>query len=312
MLCEKKESGTGVSGQRQGAANLRELRRLFGREASGEVAYNKLLEIVRHHRIQASPGYREAVERLCDLARRDGLEAEVLRYKAEAGVTYLGNPVPEEWECTGAELWLLEEARRVAWWEATELSIIQRSAPTPPEGIETELVLVRGPEKEESYQGLDLSGKMVLVGNEDLGRVRELAVERHGACGIVTDRMTPHEPVRPPGDLADSLQYTSFWWSGNEKRCFGFVVTPREGARLRQLLDSKPAIRVKAKVDARFFSGAIENLSILVRGESSQHPGGEPQEDTGDLSAGNLPAKLEDEEILVVAHLCHPRPERQR
>ncbi|MCD6264160.1 hypothetical protein J7L60_07135, partial [Candidatus Bathyarchaeota archaeon] len=69
-------------------------------------------------------------------------------------------------------------------------------------------------------------GRMVMT-NGDVRRVHSLAVEKHGAIGIIYDGMRAFPPVRRPHDLDDALQYTSFWWTKGMKPCFGFVLSPR-------------------------------------------------------------------------------------
>jgi len=85
---------------------LRELEK----EVSGEIAYNYVSEISRHHRIQASPGFRAAVQYAVDQMRERDLKAEVDSYPAD-GETYSWSSFHfMEWECTGAELKLMEPA----------------------------------------------------------------------------------------------------------------------------------------------------------------------------------------------------------
>jgi len=142
--------------------------------------------------------------------------------------------------------------------------------------------------EEEHYQGLDVAGKMVLTNSSDLARLRELAVERHGALGILYDGLMETPPVRTRLDMPDARQYLSFWPTGQEtKPCFGFVLSPRLGDELRGLLKKqepdKP-VKVWARVEARFIpNGHMEVVSALIPGQT-------------------------DEEVLIIAHLCHPQP----
>jgi len=82
--------------------------------------------------------------------------------------------------------------------------------------------------------------------------------------------------------LDNALQYTSFWWYGGERKCFGFVLSPQEGERLRRSIKRGSVAKVRAKVMSRFWDGSLEVVSALMPGES-------------------------DEEVVVVAHLCHPQ-----
>jgi len=256
------------------------------KEVSGEIAFNYVSEISRHHRIQASPGIRAAVEYAVGEMRERGLEAEVDSYPADGEAYSWSSLHFKEWECTEAELSLVEpaaEARFLARWSEAKLSVIQRSYPTPEGGAEAEVVVLEKGEEEKDYRGLDLEGKIVLT-NGDLGRVHEFAVERRGAIGIIFDGTWVRPPALVEGELDDALRYTSFWWAGDEKPCFGFVLTPRTGRWLRKLAkDKKKPVKVHAKVDARLYKGAIENAVFTIPGETQ-------------------------EEVVVAAHICHPQP----
>jgi hypothetical protein len=161
---------------------------------------------------------------------------------------------------------------------------VQRSAATPPGGVFAPLVLVERGEEPEDYAGVDVRGKIVLSGG-DARRVHELAVERFGALGLVTDRMATIRNLRAPMDLPDARQYTSFWWSGLEPtRAWGFVLTPRQGQALRAALtEAAEPIIVHAEVVAKLYDGTMENVVATIPG-------------------------ITDEEVLVIGHLCHPQP----
>jgi hypothetical protein len=258
---------------------------------SGQAAWQIVADLGRFHRIQASPGYRQAAQLVYDLLVREGLEAEMLSYPANQEATFWAWPSFQEWDCSEATLRLVDPGNGataqlcspgtvLADFRASPMSLIQRSIPF--EG-EVEVVLVEDGVKESDYDGLDVAGKVVLS-RGDVRRVQELAVEQRGALGILFDGMRVVSPVRPQGDLADVRQYTSFWWRPGDTQCFGFVLTPRQGQALRRLLkDGDAPVRIHAKVDSRLYDGALELVQATIPGQA-------------------------EEEILVVAHLCHPQP----
>jgi len=256
-------------------------------EFSGQAAKSYVIDIARYHRIQASPGLRQAAHYCLERLREAGVEAEILSFPADEKTQYWSARMFQEWEVAEATLHLVEpedERRKLADFRACPISLIQRSAPF--EG-EAEVVLLEDGEEAADYEGLDLRGKVVFT-KGDLNRVRELAVEKRGAVGIISDGMRETPPVRARMDVPDAIQYTSFWWTGQEKKCFGFVLSPREGERLRGLIkkraqDGEPPVKVRAKVVSRFYDGEIEVVSALIPGETAQ-------------------------EVVIVAHLCHPRP----
>jgi len=256
-------------------------------EFSGQAAKGYVVDITRYHRMQASPGFRQAAHYCLERLREVGVRAEILSFPADEKTQYWSARMFQEWEVAEATLHLVEpedERRKLADFRDCPISLIQRSAPF--EG-EAEVVLLEDGEEEAEYEGLHLKGKVVLT-KGDVDRVRQLAVEKRGAVGIISDGMRETPPVRARMDVPDAVQYTSFWWSGREKKCFGFVLSPREGERLRGLIkkqaqDGEPPVKVRAKVVSRLYDGEIEVVSALIPGETNQ-------------------------EVVMVAHLCHPRP----
>lgn len=261
--------------------------KLVEEELSGIRARDRVEEITRYHRIQASPGIRQAACMAHKKLEQAGLEVETLEFAADGKTRFWGARMPEEWECQEAWLKLVGsegESELLASFEENPISLIQRSGPTPGGVIEAEIVVLDEADQEEAYGDLEVEGKIVLTA-ADVGRAHQLAVEERGALGILTDQIRYSEPTRPEMDLPWARQYTSFWWAEQEKRGFGFVLSPRQGARIRKLAarspESPPVVR--ALVKSRFYPGTIEVVSGLIRGRTQ-------------------------EEVLVVAHLCHPRP----
>jgi hypothetical protein len=256
------------------------------KEISGEIALGFLSEISRHHRIQASPGHRNAVKYAVETLSSLNLKACIDSYSAD-GESYSWSSLRfKEWSCNDAELRLVEpveKAQFLARWSESKLCLIQRSYPTPAEGFEAEVVVLDKGEEQGDYKKINVSGKFVLT-NGDLERVREIAVEEKGAIGIIFDGTWVRPPALLEGELDDALRYTSFWWSGSEKPCFGFVLTPRKGRWLRKLvMDSKKPVILRATVDSNIYVGEFENAMAIIEGES-------------------------EEEVLVVTHICHPQP----
>jgi len=267
---------------------LKEIMDEISREVSGTMAKQHVEQISHYHRIQASPGFRQAANWCRATLEGYGLDAKLLEYPADGKTTYWTQPMFKEWSATEAELRIVEprkSAKILARFSENKMSIIQRSSPTPPKGVEADLIALENGEEPREYKRINVRGKMVLTSG-DVERVRSLAVDKYGAIGIVTDRLTEFPPIRQRTDLPDALQYTSFWWYGKQKPCFGFVISPRQGNELRKLIrdqKGKKPVRVHAKVSSQFYKGKIENVSAVINGRTN-------------------------EEILVVAHLCHPQP----
>lgn len=251
------------------------------RTYSGTAAKEDVAAIIRHHRIQASPGYRAAARYVLTELQKAGLDATIETYPANNQTKFWNARSFQEWDASRATLRLIEpEARKLADYREEKIALIQRSIPFQGEA---EVILVEDGLEAADYEGLDVAGKIVLTRGA-VSRVRELAVERFGAIGILFDGMTPAPPVRQPMDLADGRQYTSFWWTGHEKQCFGFVLTPRQGVWLRDLL-KKGAVKVRVDIEARLYDGEMEVVTAVIPGIEKR-----------------------DESVILVSHLCHPQP----
>jgi hypothetical protein len=255
-------------------------------EVSGAAAKGLVARISQWHRIQASPMYREAAHWLHTTLRGWGVQSELESYPVGEGLLAWGEPLFQEWSCDEGWLDLLLPgggAQRLADYRAVPLSLLPRSASADGE---YELVVVDGGDREGDYAGLDVAGKLVLTRSSPMS-VHRQAIERHGAAGVIFDGMRSIPEICPPGDLPDDIQYSSWWWYGGERRAFGFALSPRAGADLRRSAaraaqDGRP-LRLRARVRSTFSDGAIESVSARIPGET-------------------------DEEVLLMAHLCHPTP----
>ncbi|NIV36831.1 MAG: DUF4910 domain-containing protein, partial [Anaerolineae bacterium] len=266
---------------------FKSLWRTLQEECSGAAAYQTIADISRFHRIQASPGFRQAAGYVHERLAEAGVQARILDYPANTDTAFWGARSFQEWDACVGTLHLIEpqdQARKLADYREVPLSLIPRSVAFDGEA---EVVAVDKGERLSEYEGLDLANKVVLA-RGNVGRVYDLAVLRRGAVGVLFDGMAEIEPVRPAWALPDVIQYTSFWWRDGERKCFGFALSPREGERLRRLIqkrqeDGKGPVRVRAHVDARLYDGTLEVVSATIPGKSA-------------------------EEIVLVGHLCHPRP----
>jgi hypothetical protein len=259
---------------------------LFRHELSGEAAKGLTGRISQWHRIQASPMYREAANWLHTTLQEWGLQAELESFPSAEGLQVWGEPLFDEWSCDEGWLDLLlpdGSTQRLADYRTLPLSLMPRSASADGE---FELVVVEGGKRHEDYAGLDVRGKLVLTRSSPM-EVHRAAIEELGAAGLIFDGMRSIPEICPPGDLPDATQYASFWWWGGETRAFGFALSPRAGADLRARHErahrAGHSLRLRARVRSRLAPGAIEAVTARIPGES-------------------------DEEVLLIAHLCHPAP----
>jgi hypothetical protein len=251
-------------------------------EYSGSAAKGYVAQISRFHRIQASPGFRQAAEWCREELQRAGVQAELLSFPADEATSWWSARSFQEWNCTSATLHLTEpqdETQKLCDYRESKVSLVERSSAFDGE---LEVVVLEDGEEGKEYEGIEVAGKVVLTGG-DVARVCHLAVQERGAVGILSDGMRRIPPVREWGDLANERQYARFWWGPHDTRCFGFVLTPRQGQKLRRLTGEGKRIRVRAHVEARLYDGSLEVVSALIPGQS-------------------------EAEVLLVGHLCHPQP----
>lgn len=250
---------------------LKEILKNLEEEFSGKGAFNFLENIIKFHRIQITPDFRNAAEYVKETLLSFGINTEIVSVPIKEGETIWNVTGFNGWWTNSARLYMKEpERRKLADWRETPFSLIQRSIPV---SGDFELTYVEGGESPQDYEGKDLKGKIILTKNPVTALY--VGVWEKGAKGILSYR----------GKIKDALTYTSFWWSGYEpQKAFGFVITPEEGEKLLEMLKRGKKIILSAEIDSWFYEGTIDIVDANIEGES-------------------------DEEIILIAHLCHPKGE---
>jgi len=250
-------------------------------EASGERALESIRAVSRFHRVQSSPGYDAAARWLEQALIAAGLPVERQEAAGDGATRHLGVLMPRGWECTHATALLRDgaERRTLCDYGAQKLSLVLRSAPA--HGVYRLVDVGEGLEPDH-YRDRAVRGAVVLASGP-VHRVHRLAAVERGAAGILTDTRRLAPPVRERGDERDALNYTSFWWSESEPRGWGFVVTPEQGDRLRARLGEGAELGLEVAIESRDFATRIPLISTRL-------------------------GPATDEEVLVMAHLCHPEP----
>ncbi len=171
-------------------------------------------------------------------------------------------------------------AAKLADWSAMPVTLAEDSESGD---VTAELVDVGEGTRESDYAGKDVHGKLVLVAAQP-GGVQHLAVEFHGAAGIVSYAQNQR----------------SAWWGEDENLIrwghlesfggaptFAFMVSLKTARGLRERLAHGEPIHMHAVVRAGQHPGVLSVVTATI-------PGGDP--------------KLRDEEIAFSCHLDHQRP----
>jgi hypothetical protein len=264
------------------------LEKLVNEELSGNIAKSFVEQITRFHRIQASTMFHEAAEYVKNELSELGLKDAVIeQFTADGKTKYWTHTSPIGWTVESAELYLLEpEERLIVRYKDVPTCLHTCSKATPSEGVSAELVDVGVGTKPKDYEGRDVKGKFVLATGRAKA-VHEQAVYKRGALGVITDTCWEFPNVRESLDIPDAHAYQGIWPTAEDidRVTFGFSLTKRQGNELRALLKSGKTVKLKARVDAKLFSGKLDVITATIPGKSKPN-----------------------EEIFLVAHLCHPKP----
>ncbi|MGD8239697.1 MAG: DUF4910 domain-containing protein [Armatimonadota bacterium] len=253
-----------------------ELLQVVGEEFSGERCLQTVRGIFVSDTRSDYRAFRETAQYVRGRLEQAGLsDVQVMPHPAD-GIRKHGDwIVPQAWDANEARLAIAAPAgmrRSVVRHPEKRICIAMYSAPTPPEGIEAEVVLWEGADDAD-----DLSGKMVLT-SERVRSVARKALPR-GAVGIVSDYAHAHAVDR------DARYWENYCFvPRNTSGGFGFILSPAEGDRLRRDLRRAQAqgqpLVLHAVVDTRLYDGEVDIVTGIV-------PGAEP----------------DGEEVLLVAHL---------
>lgn len=237
------------------------------------------------------PGLRNVSNFLCQRHRENGIKAEVIPYPADDKTEWLnGHKNPLEWLPRSAKLEILkpnEKAGLICSYAEEPLCLVSNSTSTPKGGIDAPVVIINNGSKDEDYEGIDLSGKIIFT-NMPAGSVEGQARKR-GAVGIISDCVSPpwlvsYPPVREPEDAPDLTMWSILSGTRNEKGLWGFNLSARQGRRLRKIIqESNESVILHAEVDADLIEGSSELVNAILLGTD-----------------------LADEEIWVLAHSSEP------
>jgi hypothetical protein len=223
-------------------------------EMSGDIAYEHIRWFTHYHRpMGGSEGFEAVAKYVEEKAREYGLED--VRY---IPLTYSSH----SWTAQLGELWLIAPTeRRLAFSPEVAVSLADYSRPT--NIASAELVDVGGGTSEADYAGKDVAGKVVLSHGSP-SDVMKQAVWTRGALGIITFTMSRR-------DLIDQVPWQQIPVENEDKSkagTFGFVLSQREGLRLRAELAAATApYRVRAKVESSFKEPASQAIvEAVIRG----------------------------------------------
>lgn len=238
------------------------------------------------------PGMHRAAALLEGRYRENGAaEARVMPFPADDRTPWLdGRRNPLEWRPRAAELAVIApaaEAGLVCRLADEPLCLISNSRPTPPGGVEAELVVHRGSLPADAVTPGQWAGRVLFT--DQFPSTVAAAAHQAGCIGLVSDCVSPpwlvaHPPVREPQDVPDLVMWTIFSGRRDAPPLFGFNLSPRQGQRLRAVAQSSPTpVRLRAVVDAELTEGVSDLAHAALPGTDLAH-----------------------EEVWLLAHLSEP------
>jgi hypothetical protein len=232
-------------------------------EISAERAFGRLQRLFATDRGSSFAGYARSADYAEEAMRSAGLErVERIPVPADGVTRFEDWVMPLAWDVEEAFLEVLGEngrpGGRLCSWREEPNSLAMWSAPTPREGLEAELVA--------EEDAADWRGRLVLTGRRP-NRMKREAVQR-GAVGVVSD----FHPA--PEEYPESTFWSNAWGDGpgswmmtaRDSRLPGFLLSPRAGRRLREMLSSRPGLRLGALVRSRLYEGKLPVVTGVLPG----------------------------------------------
>lgn len=230
----------------------------IAQEASGERSMHNLLQQVPYQRVHPLSDYGEGhfhetrvVERL---ARTYGY--------SNVGIETFESGRGTDYQPTVGQLWMLGELPRKLF-DIYDTPVALASGSLTGD-VSAELVDVGDGSRPEDYEGVDVSGKIVL-GSGRASSMQRLAVFQHGAVGVLS-----YGGVYPISEI-DAMMSQSVSAEGPDGQPggFGWSITPRIGRELSMRLARGESITMRSVVESTTFPGELEVVHAVIPGDGS-------------------------------------------
>ena len=260
-------------------ADINKLLTVICHEISGNRARDYAMRVWQYDKWSTLPMWKQSSEEIRDIMLELNFdEAEVVETPAD-GVSWTGTWVnPLGWDVKQATLEVIEpqgipeEFRYLCNYRDNPTSLGCWSAPTPSEGIETELVLLEH-SNEEELKKINAEGKIILISSGSRSLKKHL--DKYGVIGIVSDEIENHSM-----DSVTANDWQNGWtdlpggWlmtDSDSKNNLRFSISQRKGKYLRDLLRQGSKVRIRAKIDARYYTDDILPYTTgYIRGTGSE------------------------------------------
>jgi len=245
---------------------------------NGQKAWDWVAKISQYNRIQASNGYHDSLEAIKEELVALGFnDIEHFRSPADGGTTIWGYVAPYQWEIETGELWVVEpEKAKLCDFNDITTSIITHSKPCD---VTVDIVDIGTGDNKEDYEKNDIEGKIILMSGPIY--LNRPFIEESEAIGVIY-----YPDLKRTRNNLDRRIYNGFFTTKERmsKAKFGFSISYNQAMHLKELLKKGP-VKVHAHIKAEFMEGSLEVLSSSIKGTD-----------------------FPEQEIVIIAHLCHPLP----
>lgn len=206
------------------------------------------------------PRFQETAKNVAEMMRQAGLDDVQIGNAPADGVTQAGFwTEPMAWDPHVATLEIVspqvpEDMRVLADYQQVPTSLCMWSGPTPPGGVETEIVL---PPKD--IRTADLKGKLVLGDH-----IPKAELAKAGALGMIHES-TVNPALLDERDWVNSFGDNGWSFTKGSAPLVCFSITPRSQQYLHRLLERGP-VKVRANVDTRYYAGQYPYVSGAILG----------------------------------------------
>ena len=245
---------------------------------NGQRAWDWVAKISQYNRIQASKGYHDSLEVIKEELVTLGFDdIEHFKSPADGETTLWGSKALYQWEIETGELWVIEpETIKLCDFNDIPTSIVTHSKSCD---LTADIIDIGAGDKKEDYERNNIDGKIILISSSTY--MNHSYIENSGCLGVIS-----YPDLKRTRDNFDRRIYNSFFTTKSRiiNAKFGFSISYNQAMHLKELMKKGP-VKVKASINAKFMEGDLEVLTTSIKG--AEHP---------------------DQEIIIIAHLCHPLP----
>ena len=256
-----------------------QLVKIFIEDISPQFIMNSVAQISQYHRIQGSTGYLDIARNIKSSLEENNIESVLHEYPADGKYEKWGWVAPISWEIKSGECWLIKPVKkRLCRFKDQPMSVLTHSNPA---SFTAGVVDIGEGDSVSDYK--EAKDKIALI-TASPRKIFPFAA-KHNVKGLL---LYPGIE-RATAIGSNAVQYDGFWpiVKTLPDVTSGFSLSHKQAREIKQYLKSSNDVKIQFTIDSHFLNekGKLHVLETEIKG--SEKP---------------------DEEIVLIAHLCHPSP----